>query len=139
MKAIECLSAKHKLFKIPRRKLVVAAGPWSQMVFDELFSQARVNLDFTTDAGDRILTRNPHPIDSRTVRAMWMDDIVKEKLEFASRNDGTIWACGRRNATARLPEPGRPAYSDVSVISELLGAAKRFISINRHFEQRPRR
>jgi glycine/D-amino acid oxidase-like deaminating enzyme len=52
---------------------------------------------------------------------------VHEKLEYAGRNDGSIWACGRRNYVAVLPPPGKEDQPDDLVISDLIDYSERFI------------
>jgi glycine/D-amino acid oxidase-like deaminating enzyme len=52
---------------------------------------------------------------------------VHEKLEYAGRNYGSIWVCGRRNYVAVLPPPGKEDQSDEVVISDLINYSEKFI------------
>lgn len=63
---------------------------------------------------------------------VFFDEIVYEKLEFAGRNNGSIWVCGRRNFTAELPQPGQEDdIPDNSVISDLIKYSQKYIRSGR--------
>lgn len=92
-------------------------------------SQISINLKWTTSAGNWIPVRNHCPTTRDNIAFVSFADIVGEKLEFAARADGTIWACGRKNLRADLPLPGttldRP---DRNVIDQLNEHAQKWIS-----------
>ena len=48
-------------------------------------------------------------------------------MEFTARNDGTIWACGRRNLTAKLPPSGLSTKPDEEMIEELKDRARTWL------------
>lgn len=79
-------------------------------------------------AGDWIVCRNPCPTAQRTVAYVSFEAIVGEKMEFAARNDGTIWVCGRKDYTAPLPLPGQTAKPNQEMIEELLGRARKWLN-----------
>jgi len=112
----------------PCGSVILTTGPWTQQLLDQTLPQLDIKLSFKTDAGDLVLLNNPHTINDRAVSAMWVDDVVDQKLEFAGRRDGTIWACGQRNSTAKLPAVGQRAHPDPELIEGLRDYGRRFIS-----------
>lgn len=54
-------------------------------------------------------------------------NLVCEKLEFAARNDGTIWGCGRRNHNAPLPSPRHTGEPDEALVAELSARARSWL------------
>lgn len=56
--------------------------------------------------------------------AVLLEEAVGHKLEFAARNDGMIWACGRRIYDAELCPIGEHAEPD---LDELMVYAEKFI------------
>lgn len=69
--------------------------------------------------GDWACWKNPCPTTQATTVFV---------MEFAGRNDGTIWSCGRRNLSASLPPPGYQQEPDKTVIDELTGYARKWIN-----------
>ena len=59
-----------------------------------------------------------------------LNDIVGEKLEFAGRNDGTIWVCGAKDLKGTLPPLGSRGLPDAARIAELTGRAYRFLCVH---------
>ncbi|KAL8747045.1 MAG: hypothetical protein Q9190_001010 [Brigantiaea leucoxantha] len=109
------------------QKVVIAAGPWTPSVFHSLFPDSSVDLEPTIDAGDWMLLKNPHPSSRQSIAAIYLDDIVGEKLEFAGRNDGTIWVTGRRSFTGAVPPVGSHSEPDKEMIQSLTASSKRFL------------
>lgn len=110
------------------QKLMLAAGPWTPKLLNELFPANSVGLQAETDSGDWILLRNDYSRSpSSKVIGVFMDNIVDEKLEFVSRMDGTIWMCGRQAHGQQLPDPGTRAEVDEKQIAHLLDHAARFL------------
>lgn len=63
----------------------------------------------------------------RPSHAFFFDKIVNERLECSGRNDGTKWACGRRNHDAKLPSPGAAQDPNKKETSRLVTHSQRFI------------
>jgi hypothetical protein len=76
---------------------------------------------------DWIIFQNKKPLETKTTAVVFFDNIVHEKLEYAGRNDGSIWVCGRRNYVALLPPPGKEDQPNDLVISDLIAYSERFI------------
>lgn len=109
-------------------QLLLACGPWTPKVYKKLFPFSPVRLHASTSAGDWIICKNPCPTTAESVAYVSFGPLIGEKLEFAARNDGTIWACGRKNLTASLPFPGQTAEPDEELIEDLLARAHAWLS-----------
>jgi glycine/D-amino acid oxidase-like deaminating enzyme len=128
MKGVECASAKTgNRYIISCQKLVLTAGPWTPSQVKTLFPGSPLDLKPSTNAGDWVIFQNENPLETETTAVVFFDDIVHEKLEYAGRNDGSIWVCGRRNYVAVLPPPDKEGQPDDTVISDLIDYSDRFI------------
>lgn len=87
-----------------------------------------MQLQGATNAGDWILINNPCPIIQTSTAFVSFANIARGKMEFAGRNDGTIWACGQRNFTTVLPPPERRAEPDGGVVEALTGYARMWLN-----------
>ncbi|KAI1490509.1 hypothetical protein F5X96DRAFT_543969 [Biscogniauxia mediterranea] len=125
--AVTCLAKDGTAICIRCKQLLLACGPWTPTVYRTLFPSSPIHLQWTTDAGDWIRFRNPCPRNEGSTAFVSFADIVGNKLEFAGRNDGTIWACGQRNRGAVLPLPGQIDTPDENLIAELSRYAKKWI------------
>ncbi|CVL06785.1 uncharacterized protein FMAN_11881 [Fusarium mangiferae] len=56
------------------------------------------------------------------------ESYIGEKFEFAGRNDGSIWVCGRRNFNAKLPSPGQSDEPDNALIEEMSRLARKWLN-----------
>lgn len=99
-------------------------------MFKKLFPSSPILLSSSISAGDWILYKNPCPTIQKSVAFVSFNGIVGEKLEFAGRNDGTIWVCGRKNLTASLPPLGFIAEPDERMIKDLTDSARTFLNWN---------
>lgn len=129
LEGLECLSVETgETYVLLCRKLVLAAGPWTPALVKTLFPGSTLDLQPSINAGDWVVMENKKILDSRSLAVVFFDEIVHEKLEFAGRNDGTVWVCGRRNYSAELPSPNDVDEPDESMISELLTYSRRFLN-----------
>ncbi|KAI1362625.1 hypothetical protein F5Y08DRAFT_269231 [Xylaria arbuscula] len=128
IQAVTCVNHRQETIAIPCVQLLLACGAWTPMVFDSLFPSSPIELQWTTDAGDWACWKNQCPTTQATTAFVSFANIAGSKMEFAGRNDGTIWACGRRNLTARLPPPGHQQEPDDMMINELAGYAQKWIN-----------
>ncbi|TAQ85800.1 hypothetical protein B7494_g5857 [Chlorociboria aeruginascens] len=110
-------------------KLILAAGPWTPSLFRTLFPDSTVDLQPTVDVGDWIVCHNavedPKPSDN--IGAVFLDEIVGHKLEFAGRTDSTIFGCGERIFSADMPPAGEEAQPDEEAIQKLTDYAQQFL------------
>ncbi|KAI1378989.1 nucleotide-binding domain-containing protein [Hypoxylon crocopeplum] len=113
--------------RIPCDKLVLAAGPWTPQQLRTIFPDSTLDLRSATLAGDWLLLGNNIPLNQKSIASVFLNNVVKEKLEFSGRNDGTIWVCGRTNSTAILPPLGEEALPDDQLVADLLGYSRQFI------------
>jgi len=116
--------------RIPCDNFVLAGGPWTPMIYKTLFPSSPIHIDSATEAGDWIVFRNQNPVAKNSVAFVGLNDIVGEKLEFAGRNDGTIWVCGAKDHTGMLPSLGSRCLPDAARIAELTGRAYRFLRVH---------
>ena len=112
-------------------KLVLAAGPWTPAVLRTLFPQSSVNLEPVISAGEWIVFENPNTSNNRSVSAVYLDKIVGQKLEFAGRDDHTIWATGEKNATGEVPDVGDIPQPNLESLEKLKVYAKHFLKRSR--------
>ena len=125
---VTCLKRDLTTLRIDCTKLLLACGPWTPIVYKTLFPFSPIRLQSFINAGDWIVCKNPCPTTQETAFVS-LEGIISEKLEFAGRNDGTIWVCGRINFTASLP-PGQIAEPDEAMIEELSGCARTWLGSN---------
>lgn len=116
-------------YVLPCQNLVISAGPWTPSLVKSIFPASILDLHPSTNVGDWVVLENKNALDSRTRSVVFMNEIVHEKLEFAGRDDGSIWVCGRRSHTGELPSPNVVAEPDSSVISDLMDYSKRFLHL----------
>jgi len=64
------------------QSLVLAAGPWTPLMYHKLFPSSAITLKATLNAGDWILFQNPLPATKKTIAFIALDEIVGEKLEL---------------------------------------------------------
>ncbi|KAF2839980.1 hypothetical protein M501DRAFT_1016065 [Patellaria atrata CBS 101060] len=81
------------------------------------------------DAGDWIISRNPHPSSDKSISFVGLNDIIGERLEFVGRDDGTIWVCRKRVSTGALPALGQVGSVDAKMIAKLTGHGYRSIRL----------
>ncbi|KAF4439064.1 NADH oxidase [Fusarium acutatum] len=73
------------------RQLLLTCGPWTPTVYQRLFPSSPVHLQWTTNAGDWILCKNPCLTTPQSTASVSFEPLIGEKVEFAGQNDGTIW------------------------------------------------
>ncbi|RYP91023.1 hypothetical protein DL770_002853 [Monosporascus sp. CRB-9-2] len=128
LRNVQCsILATGESYSLPCQKLVIAAGPWSPSLIQSLYPNSTLDLQPSINAADWIVFQNLNPVTADTTSAVFFDDIVHEKLEYAGRNNGSIFVCGRRNFTATLPPPGKEDEPDKKVLSDLIQYSRRFI------------
>ncbi|KAL8819935.1 MAG: hypothetical protein Q9223_001737 [Gallowayella weberi] len=98
-------------------KIVLATGSWTPAVFKKLFPDSSVKLEPVISAGEWFVFENPEP-DSE-IAAAYFDDIVGEKLEFAGRNDHTIWVTGVKTDNGTVPDLGEVPKPDPASLAKL--------------------
>ena len=128
VQAVTCLTKDQTTVRIDCTKLLLACGPWTPTIFKRLFPSSPVLLQSSISAGDWILCKNPCPTIQKSVAFVAFNGIVGEKLEFAGRNDGTIWVCGRKNLSASLPSLGLIAEPDEKMIKNLSDYARTLLN-----------
>ncbi|KAF8865896.1 hypothetical protein BDZ45DRAFT_378171 [Acephala macrosclerotiorum] len=128
VQAVTCLDDGESPTRIDCSRLLIACGPWTPVTYEKLFPSSPIQLQSSVNAGDWLVCKSPCPTTFESTAFVSLANIVGEKLEFAGRNDGTIWCCGKRNFTASLPAPGEIDEPDEAVIEELCGYARRWLN-----------
>ena len=108
-------------------KLVIAAGPWTPATFKMLFPKSSVRFENAICAGDWYVFDNPQASPEESIAAVYFNDIVGHKLEFAGRNDGTIWATGEKSQTGEVPRIGHAPQPDPEYLAKLKRYADVFL------------
>ena len=125
--SLDLASDSEKRTTLRADNLVLAAGPWTPALFKTLFPSSSVDMKPVIDAGDWIVFKNPKPRSAQSIAAVYLDDIVGEKLEFAGRNDHTIWATGERSRIGKVPLLGETPEPDQDNLDKLLANANVFL------------
>ncbi|KAL8745703.1 MAG: hypothetical protein Q9184_007839 [Pyrenodesmia sp. 2 TL-2023] len=98
--------------------LILATGPWTPALFKTLFPGSAVTFEPVISAGEWFVFENPET-HSSVIAATYFDDIVGEKLEFAGRNDHTIWATGAKSDIGTVPNIGEVPEPNASSLARL--------------------
>ena len=109
------------------RSPVLTAGPWAPQVIADLFPSNTIDLKAQPNASDWLILKNTRHPDNPSVGAVLLEEIVHHKLEFAARNDGTLWACNRRVYGRPVYPVGEISAPDLDVIAELKDYCKTYL------------
>ena len=115
------------VFSLECDALVVSAGPRTLGVLKELFPASQIDLQANSVASDWIVLNSSQKVTDSSIAVFFLDDIVRHKLEFAGRNDNTIWLCGKKVTDVPLCPIGKHAEDDDAVIRQLCDYAGRFV------------
>lgn len=103
--------------------LGLAAGPCIPAVFKALFPHALIKLQAVLDAGDWIISENTEPRSAKPIAAVYFEEIVGKELEFACRNDPTVWVTGEHSPIGTLSKFGDAPEPDEKTLLKLLANA----------------
>ncbi|KAL8902944.1 MAG: hypothetical protein Q9207_004267 [Kuettlingeria erythrocarpa] len=106
--------------------VILATGPWTPAVFKKLFPRSPVKFEPVISAGEWFVFENPEP-HSSVIAAAYFDDIVGEKLEYAGRNDHTIWATGAKSDVGTVPDIGQVPEPNASSLARLKAYSDGFL------------
>ncbi|ORY11251.1 hypothetical protein BCR34DRAFT_330834 [Clohesyomyces aquaticus] len=115
--------------RIRADNLVIAAGAWTERLFDKLFPRSDVDLQFDApSAKDYLVLQNQLvPLVENSINKVSLDDVVGHQLDFIGRLDETIWVGSELDATPILPPPGTVIHPDQKTIEELYEYSKRWV------------
>ena len=99
--------------------LILAAGPWSPALFKQLFPQSSAKIEAVISADEWFVFENPEPFSEKSIAGVYFNDIVGQKLEFAGRNDHTIWTTGEKSDAGKVPSVGDTPQPDPSKLAKL--------------------
>ncbi|TKA79968.1 hypothetical protein B0A49_01387 [Cryomyces minteri] len=104
---LETIKAQRE-YAIPCDNLVIAAGTWSELLFNRLFPDSSIALPSSKiRAADWMLVASPEPTSQGNLS---VGGVKSVGLEFASRTDGKIWVAAVAEGAIRQPQP-RQLYS----------------------------
>lgn len=126
--SLDVLDEYKKSTALKADKLIIAAGPWTPATFKKLFPQSSVKFDPVISAGEWFIFENPEPLSKRSVGAVYLDEIVGQKLEFAGRNDHTIWATGEKSYFGEVPDLGHVPTPDLGSLAKLRNYSDTFLT-----------
>ncbi|TKA81885.1 hypothetical protein B0A49_00371 [Cryomyces minteri] len=99
---LETIKAQRE-YAIPCDNLVIAAGTWSELLFNRLFPDSSIALPSSKiRAADWMLVANPEPTSQGNLS---VGGVKSVGLEFASRTDGKIWVAAVAEGAIRQPQP----------------------------------
>lgn len=116
--------------RIPCDNFVLAGGLWTPMVDKTLSPSSSIQIVSATEAGDWIVIQSQHPVVRKSVAFGGLNDIVGEKLKFASRNDGTIWTWGAKDQNGTQPPLCSRSPPDAAKFADLTHRAYRILCVN---------
>ena len=125
--SLNVIGSNDKTSAIDCNKLVLAAGPWTPAMFKMLFPRSSVKFDPVISAGECFVFDNSESYSENSIAGVYFDAIVGHKLEFAGRNDHTIWATGEKIATGEVPDVGRAPQPDPGSLGKLKGYAALYL------------
>lgn len=116
--------------KIPCTRLLIAAGAWTQSVFDTLFSEAKTEIPVSRLAGHSLVVRSPRwteEMERTGCHAIFTTMSNGLSPEAFSRTGGEIWIGGVNDPSTPLPEKATDAKVDRASIDKLLDIAKQLL------------
>ncbi|KAK0771120.1 hypothetical protein LTR91_022996 [Friedmanniomyces endolithicus] len=117
-------------YKIPCTRLLIAAGAWSQRVFETLFPSSGVELPVSQLAGHSIVVKSPRwsrEHEDGGCHAVFTTMQSGFSPEIMSRIGGEIYVAGLNDAGLALPEVATDAKIDQASIEELKATAEKLL------------
>ncbi|KAL8788878.1 MAG: hypothetical protein Q9195_007092 [Heterodermia aff. obscurata] len=121
------IDGKGNALNLQCNHLVLAAGPWSPALFNQLFPKSSVKIEAVISAGEWFVFENPESFTEKSIAGVYFNDIVGQKLEFAGRNDNTIWTTGEKSEVGEVPSLGDIPKPDPSKLAKLRAYADMFL------------
>ncbi|TKA77860.1 hypothetical protein B0A55_05153 [Friedmanniomyces simplex] len=117
-------------YKIPCTRLLIAAGAWSQRVFETLMPSSTVKLPINHLAGYSIVVKSPRwsrEHETGGCHAVFTTMQSGFSPEVFSRIGGEIYVAGLNDPALPLPETATDAQIDQKSIDELKGTAQKLL------------
>ncbi|OJD24453.1 hypothetical protein ACJ73_04189 [Blastomyces percursus] len=131
----------HTTHTIPCRAIVIAAGPWSNRVFSQLFPAGHINLrmDGTNSAGNYVLVRNPRwtPADDENgVTQVLLNNLDNgpNRLDITSFLGGYLYIGGWGANPEHLPELAEDVQGQPDEIEAMLKTARQYLRLKANEE-----
>ena len=138
--SLKSVNIKHgqKALVMECQNLVIAAGPWSDRVLNDLFPASRVRIQSNVDSasGNYLLLKTPkgesndeeHPCDQ-----IYLKGVLGHDINITSRPDGTLYIgapCGSFSAEEALPEITTEVQPQYNLVGEMAGLAAKVIDFS---------
>ncbi|KAK5680444.1 hypothetical protein LTS10_007372 [Elasticomyces elasticus] len=130
MSAVRVSHASGADFKIPCTRLLIAAGAWSQRVFETLFPASTLELPISQLAGYSIVVKSPRWSEEHETggcHAVFSTMQSGFSPEVFSRIGGEIYLAGLNDPAMPLPETATDAEIDQKSIAELKRTAQKLL------------
>lgn len=121
---------------IPCSALVIAGGPWSANIFNNMFPQATVKLRMNTtwSAGNHVRVHNPHPeIPNEYANSIqiFFNNVLPDSntMDITSFSDGSLYLGGWGAVPELLPEYADNVKPQEAEIDSLLNMARHYLSL----------
>lgn len=100
---------KKKTRTLDCHSLVIAAGPWSEIVLSRLFPTSRIRIPSSKrpSSGNYIVMKIPRwdrSQDTDVCHQIYLEGLLGRKVDISSRPDGTLYIGGALSAQEKLPE-----------------------------------
>ena len=136
--SLDVIDSNNRTSAIDCNKLVLAAGPWTPATFQMLFPPSSIKFDPVISAGNWCVIENSGSYSEKAIAGVYFDAIVGHELEFAGRNDHTIWATGEQTATGEVPGAGQVPQPDPGSLGKLKFYADLYLKRQHGGKQRMR-
>lgn len=125
---IACKKKKKKTRTLDCHSLVIAAGPWSEIVLSRLFPISRIRIPSSKrpSSGNYIVMKIPRwdsSQDTDVCHQIHLEGLLGRKVDISSRPDGTLYIGGALSAPEKLPE----TVTDVQPQTKYVRKMKRLV------------
>lgn len=114
-------------------RLVITSGPWSKLVFQKLFTKAKIQIPISSLAGHSLVVRSPRwsaEHEDKGCHAVFSTDVDGFSPEIFSRIGGEIYLAGLNDSTLTLPKTGAEAKVDAEQINRLKIVCRQMLGLS---------
>ena len=113
--------------------LVIAAGPWSEIVLNGLFPDSRVRIPTSEEpsSGNYLIVKVPGWAggqDTAVCHQLYLEGLLGQKVDISSRPDGTLYVGGSLSAQEGLPETAANVHHQPEYVHQMRRLVERVFS-----------